>query len=190
MNEEVIVESEAKPRKKRAIEEDDNDMKDSDNSQAKNEDQKSTTVKFQEDSSSKASTQELSLSEENEQEEVIITSVMGSIKDDKDSQHPLKIKTGEPIEIGKYKVELQVAYDNIRNFYNTILGKYQTNKKYSYEQVSVLYNGIIIPIHGHYDESFTLPEAYVTDGHLFIKNQDFGTLDDFNEMFYKSDELV
>ncbi|NUX01527.1 hypothetical protein GO685_03385 [Wolbachia endosymbiont of Madathamugadia hiepei] len=190
MNEEVIVESEAKPRKKRAIEEDDNDMKDSDSSQAKNEDQKSTTVKFQEDSSSKASTQELSLSEENEQEEVIIISVMGSMKDDKDPQHPLKIKTGEPIEIGKYKVELQVAYDDIRNFYNTILGKYQTNKEYSYEQVSVLYNGIIIPIHGYYDESFTLPEAYVTGGHLFIKDQDFGTLDDFNEMFYKSDELV
>ena len=51
IDEEVIVENEAKPRKKRAIEEDDNDMKDSDNSiniQSKNEDQKSKTVEFQE----------------------------------------------------------------------------------------------------------------------------------------------
>lgn len=195
MNEEVIVESEAKSRKKRAIEKDDNDMKDSDNSvnvQAKSEDQKLTTVEFQEDSSSKTSTQELSLSEEDEQEEVVITSVIDSVKDDKeeDPKHPLKVKIGEPIEAGKYKVELQVAYDDIRNFYNAILGKYQTSKEYNYEQVSVLYNGIIIPIHGHYDEPLTLPEAHVTDGHLFIKNQDFGTLDDFNEMFYKSDELV
>ncbi|MFP3036055.1 MAG: collagenase [Wolbachia sp.] len=53
MNEKVIVESEANPRKKRAIEEDDSDMKGSDNSvniQAKNENQKSTTVEFQENS--------------------------------------------------------------------------------------------------------------------------------------------
>ncbi|MDR3131705.1 MAG: hypothetical protein LBU02_01230 [Rickettsiales bacterium] len=191
MNEEVIVESEAKPRKKRAIEEDDNDMKDSDNSQAKNEDQKSTTVEFQEDSSSKASTQELSLSEENEQEEVIITSVMDSMKDDKEEdylQHPLKI--GEPIEMGKYKVELQVTYDDVKNFYDTVRDKYHVSKEYSYEQVMVLYNEIVSPAHNHYYEPFTLDKAYVIDDHLFINDQDFGTLDDFNEMFYKSDELV
>jgi|GEM_PF-7127193 len=196
VNEEVIVESEAEPRKKRAIEEDDNDMKDSDNSvniQAKSEDQKSTNVEFQEDSSSKASTQELFLSEENEQEEVVITSVIDSMKDDKEedhSQYPLKIKTDEPIEMGKYKVELQVTYDDVKNFYDTVRDKYHVSKEYSYEQVMVLYNEIVSPAHNHHYEPFTLDKAYVIDDHLFIKGQDFGTLDDFNEMFYKSDELV
>ncbi|MDR0288963.1 MAG: hypothetical protein LBH78_02850 [Rickettsiales bacterium] len=196
MNEEVIVESEAKPRKKRAIEEDDNDMEDSDNSvniQAKNEDQKSTTVEFQEDSSSKASTQKLSSSEEDEQEEVVITSVIDSMKDDKEEdypQYPLKIKTDEPIEMGKYKVELQVTYDDVKNFYDTVRDKYHVSKEYSYEQVMVLYNEIVSPAHNHHYEPFTLDKAYVIDDHLFIKGQDFGTLDDFNEMFYKSDELV
>lgn len=196
MNEEVIVESEAKPRKKRAVEEDDNDIEGSDNSiniQAKNEDQKSTTVEFQEDSSSKASTQELSLSKEDEQEEVVITSVIDSMKDDKEEgylQHPLKIKTGGPIEMGKYKVELQVTYDDVKNFYDTVRDKYHVSKEYSYEQVMVLYNEIVSPAHNHHYEPFTLDKAYVIDDHLFIKDQDFGTLDDFNEMFYKSDELV
>ncbi|MDR2977909.1 MAG: hypothetical protein LBU56_00410 [Rickettsiales bacterium] len=195
-NEEVIVESEAQPRKKRAVEEDDNDIEGSDNSiniQAKNENQKSTTVEFQEDSSSKASTQELSLSKENTQEEVIITSVMDSMKDDKEEdypQHPLKIKTDEPIEMGKYKVELQVTYDDVKNFYDTVRNKYHVSKEYSYEQVMVLYNEVISPAHNHHYEPFTLDKAYVIDDHLFIKDQDFGTLDDFNEMFYKSDELV
>ncbi|MDE5061014.1 MULTISPECIES: hypothetical protein [Wolbachia] len=127
---------------------------------------------------------------ENEQE-AVITSVIDNMKDNKEeSPHPLKIKAGESIEMGKYKVELQVTYDDIKNFYNTILGKYQASKEYNHEQASVLYNGIIMPIHGHYNETFTLPEAYVADDHLFIQGKDFGTLYDFNEMFYKSDELI
>ncbi|MFP3025373.1 MAG: hypothetical protein ACEY3L_03660, partial [Wolbachia sp.] len=61
---------------------------------------------------------------------------------------------------------------------------------YNYEQVMVLYNEIVRPASQHYDKPFTLPKAYITDGHLFVHNKDFGTLYDFNEMFYKSDELI
>ncbi|WP_374698648.1 ankyrin repeat domain-containing protein [Wolbachia endosymbiont (group B) of Limnophora tigrina] len=131
--------------------------------------------------------------DKDEQEEVVIASVIDGMKDDKEedcSQHPLKIKTGEPLETGKYKVELQVTYDDVKNFYSTILGKYQISKEYNHEQVMVLYDEIIKPVHGHYDEPFTLPKAYIADGHLFVQDKDFGTLDDFNEMFYKSDELI
>lgn len=54
----------------------------------------------------------------------------------------------------------------------------------------VLYNEIVRPASQHYDKPFTLPKAYITDGHLFVQNKDFGTLGDFNEMFYRSDELM
>ncbi|WP_214303467.1 hypothetical protein [Wolbachia endosymbiont of Erebia cassioides] len=49
---------------------------------------------------------------------------------------------------------------------------------------------IVRPASQHHDEPFTLAESYIADGHLFIKNQDFGILNDFNEMFYKSDEFM
>ncbi len=106
------------------------------------------------------------------------------------SQHPLKIKTGSPLEVGKYKVELQVTYDDVKNFYDTVRGKYHAGDGYNYEQVMVLYNEIVRPAHNHRYEQFTLDEAHVANDHLFIKGQDFGTLHDFNEMFYKSDELI
>ncbi|MFT4327635.1 MAG: hypothetical protein AB3P07_03340, partial [Wolbachia pipientis] len=106
------------------------------------------------------------------------------------SQHPLKIKTGSPLEVGKYKVELQVTYDDVKNFYDTIRGKYHDGGGYNYEQVMVLYNEIVRPASQHYNEPVTLAESYIADGHLFIKNQDFGILNDFNEMFYKSDEFM
>ncbi len=106
------------------------------------------------------------------------------------SQHPLKIKTGSPLEVGKYKVELQVTYDDVKNFYDTVRGKYHAGDGYNREQVMVLYNGIVRPAHNHHYEQFTLDEAHVANDHLFIKDQDFGTLNDFNEMFYKSDELM
>lgn len=106
------------------------------------------------------------------------------------AQHPLKIRTGSPLEVGKYEVELQVAYDDIKNFYDTVRGKYRAGDGYNYEQVMVLYNEIVMPASQHYDKPFTLPKAYITDGHLFVQNKDFGTLYDFNEMFYKSDELI
>ncbi|XCA36371.1 MAG: ankyrin repeat domain-containing protein [Wolbachia endosymbiont of Armadillidium vulgare] len=123
--------------------------------------------------------------DEEKQEETI---VIDNVKEE--SQHPLKIKVGEPIEMGKYKVELQVTYDDVRNFYDTIRGKYHDGSGYNYEQIMVLYNGIVKPASQHYDESFTLAESYIADDHLFIKNQDFGVLNDFNEMFYKSDEFM
>jgi hypothetical protein len=100
------------------------------------------------------------------------------------------VKTGEPIEVGKYKVELQVTYDDVKNFYDTVRNKYYVSKEYNYEQVMVLYNEVIKPAHNHHYEPFTLDKAYVADNHLFIEDQDFGTLDDFNEMFYKSDEFM
>lgn len=123
--------------------------------------------------------------DEEKQEETI---VIDNVKEE--SQHPLKIKVGEAIEIGKYKVELQVTYDDVRNFYDTIRGKYHDGSGYNYEQVMVLYNEIVRPASQHHDEPFTLAESYIADGHLFIKNQDFGILNDFNEMFYKSDEFM
>ncbi|MDG7057136.1 MAG: collagenase [Wolbachia endosymbiont of Penenirmus auritus] len=131
--------------------------------------------------------------DEDKQEEVVITSVIDSMKDDKeedDPKHPLKVKIGEPIETGKYKVELQVTYDDIKNFYDIVRNKYHVSKEYDYEQVMILYNEIVSPAHNHHYEPFTLDKAYIADNHLFIKDQDFGTLGDFNEMFYKSDELV
>lgn len=123
--------------------------------------------------------------DEEKQEETI---VIDNVKEE--SQHPLKIKVGEAVEIGKYKVELQVTYDDVRNFYDTIRGKYHDGSGYNYEQVMVLYNEIVRPASQHHDEPFTLAESYIADGHLFIKNQDFGILNDFNEMFYKSDEFM
>ncbi len=131
--------------------------------------------------------------DENKQEEVVITSVIDSMKDDKeedDPKYPLKVKIGEPIETGKYKVELQVTYDDVKNFYDIVRNKYHVSKEYDYEQVMILYNEIVSPAHNHHYEPFTLDKAYVADNHLFIKDQDFGTLDDFNEMFYKSDEFM
>ncbi|MCA4774609.1 collagenase [Wolbachia endosymbiont of Mansonella ozzardi] len=131
--------------------------------------------------------------DEDKREEVVITSVIYSMKGDKEEdypQYPLKIKTGEPIEMGKYKVKLQVTYDDVKNFCDIVRNKYHMGKEYNYEQVMVLYNEIVSPAHNHHYEPFTLDKAYVADNHLFIKDQDFGTLDDFNEMFYKSDELV
>ncbi len=119
--------------------------------------------------------------EEKQEETIVIDNV---------KQHPLKIKVGEAVEIGKYKVELQVTYDDVRNFYDTIRGKYHDGSGYNYEQVMVLYNEIVRPASQHHDEPFTLAESYIADGHLFIKNQDFGILNDFNEMFYKSDEFM
>lgn len=119
--------------------------------------------------------------EEKPEETIVIDNV---------KQHPLKIKVGEAVEIGKYKVELQVTYDDVRNFYDTIRGKYHDGSGYNYEQVMVLYNEIVRPASQHHDESFTLAESYIADDHLFIKNQDFGILNDFNEMFYKSDEFM
>ncbi|GFY79988.1 ankyrin repeat protein [Trichonephila inaurata madagascariensis] len=128
-----------------------------------------------------------------DEQEAVMTSVIDGMKDNKEEdylQHPLKIKAGEAIGIGKYKVELQVTYDDVKNFYDTVRGKYHDGSGYNYEQVMVLYNEIVRPASQHYDEPFTLAESYTTDGHLFIKNQDFGVLNDFNEMFYKSDELI
>ncbi|WP_019236759.1 ankyrin repeat domain-containing protein [Wolbachia pipientis] len=119
--------------------------------------------------------------EEKQEETIVIDNV---------KQHPLKIKVGEAVEIGKYKVELQVTYDDVRNFYDTIRGKYHDGSGYNYEQVMVLYNEIVRPASQHHDEPFTLAESYIADGHLFIKNQDFGILKCFNEMFYKSDEFM
>ncbi|WP_395463117.1 hypothetical protein [Wolbachia endosymbiont of Cantharis cryptica] len=131
--------------------------------------------------------------EEDRQEEEVITSVIDSMEDDKkedDPKHPLKVKIGEPLEVGKYKVELQVTYDDVKDFYDTIRNKYHASKEYSYEEVMVLYDEIVTPAHSHNYEPFTLDKAYIADGHLFIKGQNFGTLNEFNEMFYKSDELI
>ncbi|WP_341807962.1 ankyrin repeat domain-containing protein [Wolbachia endosymbiont (group E) of Neria commutata] len=139
--------------------------------------------------------------EDEDQEESVIASVIGSMNDSSDgqtenfnevasAQHPPKIKAGGPLEMGKYKVELQVTYDDATNFYDTIKNKYHTSKEYNYEQVMVLYNNVIVPVSQHYEEPITLAESYIANGHLFIKNQDFGTLNDFNEMFYKSNELI
>lgn len=60
-----------------------------------------------------------------------------------DAQHPFKIRTGSPLEVGKYEVELQVTYDDIKNFYDTVRGKYHAGDGYNYEQVMVLYNEIV-----------------------------------------------
>ncbi|WP_353276641.1 ankyrin repeat domain-containing protein [Wolbachia endosymbiont (group A) of Agelastica alni] len=136
-----------------------------------------------------------------DEQETVMASVIENMDKNSDSeaedsnsianaQHPLKIRTGSPLEVGKYQVELQVTYDDIKNFYDTVRGKYHAGDGYNYEQVMVLYNEIVRPASQHYDKPFTLPKAYITDGHLFVHNKDFGTLYDFNEMFYKSDELI
>ncbi|WP_264328358.1 ankyrin repeat domain-containing protein [Wolbachia endosymbiont (group A) of Andrena hattorfiana] len=136
-----------------------------------------------------------------DEQETVMASVIENMDKNSDSeaedsnsianaQHPFKIRTGSPLEVGKYEVELQVTYDDIKNFYDTVRGKYHAGDGYNYEQVMVLYNEIVRPASQHYDKPFTLPKAYITDGHLFVQNKDFGTLDDFNEMFYKSDELM
>jgi hypothetical protein len=136
-----------------------------------------------------------STASEKEQEEDVMASVIEGMERSsqtisvEDTKHPLKIKTGSPIEEGKYKVELRVTYDDVTNFYETIKNKYNTGTEYNYEQVMVLYNNVVKPASQHYEKSITLAESYVADGHLFIQNQDFGTLNDFNEMFYKSDEI-
>ncbi|WP_265033032.1 ankyrin repeat domain-containing protein [Wolbachia endosymbiont (group A) of Sicus ferrugineus] len=133
-----------------------------------------------------------------DEQETVMASVIENMDKNSDSeaedsnsianaQHPLKIRTGSPLEVGKYEVELQVTYDDIKNFYNAIVEHKDLANDGSNH---ILYNKIVRPIHGHYNESFTLPEAYVADGHLFIQDRDFGTLYDFNEMFYKSDELI
>ncbi|AWW50885.1 hypothetical protein ASM33_04730 [Wolbachia endosymbiont of Folsomia candida] len=140
-------------------------------------------------------------SEEDDEQESVMASVIENMGENsgiaevdsssvESAQHPLKIRASGPLEVGKYKVELQVTYDDVTNFYDTIKNKYYTSKEYNYEQVMVLYNSIITPAAQHYEEPITLAEAYVAGDHLFIKDQDFGTLSDFNGMFYKSDELI
>ncbi|KAG8170582.1 hypothetical protein JTE90_012171 [Oedothorax gibbosus] len=105
------------------------------------------------------------------------------------AQHPLKINKGELLETGKYKVELQATGEDINNFYQNLSSQYTTGK-YSYDQMTVLYNKVYARDSSHDGKLMLLPEAYVADGHLFIQERDFGTLYDFNEMFYKSDELI
>jgi len=122
---------------------------------------------------------------ENEQE-AVITSVINSMKDNKEEdhlQHPLKINKGELLETGKYKVELQATGEDINNFYQNLSSQYTTGK-YSYDQMTVLYNKVYARDSSHDGKLMLLPEAYVADGHLFIQDRDFGTLHDFNEMFY------
>lgn len=130
--------------------------------------------------------------DEREQGEVVIESVMENMKDSEegDSKHPLKIKPSGPLEAGKYKVELQVTYEDITKFYDAMKDKYHASREYNYEQMMVLYNNVIIPASQNCEKPITLAESYVADGHVFIKDQDFGTLDSFNEMFYKSNELI
>jgi len=122
---------------------------------------------------------------ENEQE-AVITSVINSMKDNKEEdhlQHPLKINKGELLETGKYKVELQATGEDINNFYQNLSSQYTTGK-YSYDQMTVLYNKVYARDSSHDGKLMLLPEAYVADGHLFIQDRDFGTLHDFNKMFY------
>ncbi len=129
--------------------------------------------------------------DKNKQEEAVIASVIDSMEDNEVDylQHPLKIKTGEFIETGKYKAVLQVQDQDIDNFYQNLSSQYTTGK-YNYDQMIALYNKIYIQDSKLDGKPITLSEAYVTNNHLFIKDQDFGTISDFNEMFYKSDELM
>ncbi len=129
--------------------------------------------------------------DKNKQEEAVIASVIDSMEDNEVDylQHPLKIKTGEFIGTGKYKAVLQVQDQDIDNFYQNISSQYTTGK-YNYDQMIALYNKIYIQDSKLDGKPITLSEAYVTNNHLFIKDQDFGTISDFNEMFYKSDELM
>lgn len=130
--------------------------------------------------------------DEREQGEVVIESVIENMNDSGESysKHPLKIKPSGPLEAGKYKVELQVTYEDITKFYDAMKDKYHASREYNYEQMMVLYNNLIIPASQNYEKPITLAESYVADGHVFIKDQDFGTLDSFNEMFYRSNELI
>lgn len=104
-------------------------------------------------------------------------------------QHPLKIKVGEAIGDGKYKAVLQAQNQDIDNFYQNLSSQY-TAGKYNYNQMIALYNKVYVQDSNLDGKPITLSEAYVTNDHLFIKNQDFGILNDFNEMFYKSDEFM
>ncbi|MGL9726082.1 MAG: hypothetical protein ACR5KV_05570 [Wolbachia sp.] len=59
--------------------------------------------------------------DEEKQEE---TNGIDNVKSNQEeSKHLLKIKVSEIIEDDKYKVELQVTYDDIKSFYDTIRGK-------------------------------------------------------------------
>ncbi|WP_255453420.1 ankyrin repeat domain-containing protein [Wolbachia endosymbiont of Atemnus politus] len=130
--------------------------------------------------------------DKDKQEGVMIKSVIDGMKGDteeNDPKHPLKIKVGEAIGDGKYKAVLQAQDQDIDNFYQNLSSQY-TAGKYNYNQMIALYNKVYVQDSKLDGKPITLSEAYVTNDHLFIKNQDFGTLDDFNEMFYKSDELV
>ncbi len=129
--------------------------------------------------------------DKNEQEEVVMKSVINSMKDNtqENLKHPLKIKIGEPIETGKYKAVLQATGEDIDNFYQNLNSQY-TARKYDYDQMITLYKKVYARDSSYDEKLMILPDAYVTNNHLFIKNYDFGTLSDFNEMFYKSDELI
>ena len=122
--------------------------------------------------------------DEEKQEETI---VIDNVKEE--SQHPLKIKVGEAIGDGKYKAVLQAQGQDIDNFYQNLSNQY-TAGKYNYNQMIALYNKVYVQDSNLDGKPITLSEAYVTNDHLFIKNQDFGILNDFNEMFYKSDEFM
>ncbi|MDM8335451.1 ankyrin repeat domain-containing protein [Wolbachia pipientis] len=135
-----------------------------------------------------------------DKQETVMTSVIENMDNNFDNkvedpnsianaQHPLKIKTGEPLEMGKYKAVLEAQDQDMDNFYQNLSSQY-TAGKYNYDQMIDLYNNIYIQNSKLDGKPIILSEAYVTNNHLFIKNQDFGTLDDFNEMFYKSNELM
>ncbi|WP_333023901.1 ankyrin repeat domain-containing protein [Wolbachia endosymbiont of Pentidionis agamae] len=129
-----------------------------------------------------------SASDEN-QEKSVTASVIEGMNAEKDSSdlinHPLKVKIGNLIETGKYKVNLCITYDEMKNFYDTILNKYHISKEYNREQVMVLYNNIITPASRNYDKQIILDnDSYIKNDHLFIQNQDFGDVNSFNEMFY------
>lgn len=115
------------------------------------------------------------------------TNVIDNVKEE--SKHPLKIKEGEAIGDGKYKAVLQAQGQDIDNFYQNLSSQY-TAGKYNYNQMIALYNKVYVRDSRLDGKPVTLSEAYVTNDHLFIKNQDFGILNDFNEMFYKSDEFM
>lgn len=122
--------------------------------------------------------------DEEKQEETI---VIDNVKEE--SQHPLKIKVGEAIGDGKYKAVLQAQGQDIDNFYQNLSSQY-TAGKYNYNQMIALYNKVYVQDSNLDGKPITLSEAYVTNDHLFIKNQDFGILNDFNEMFYTSDKFI
>ncbi|WP_353287418.1 ankyrin repeat domain-containing protein [Wolbachia endosymbiont (group B) of Gerris lacustris] len=124
------------------------------------------------------------IEDEEKQEETIVIDDMKE-----ESQYPLKIKVGEAIGDGKYKAVLQAQGQDIDNFYQNLSSQY-TAGKYNYNQMIALYNKVYVQDSKLDGKPITLSEAYVTNDHLFIKNQDFGILNDFNEMFYKSDEFM